>query len=196
MCSPIGIDSRHTAAYTDIHLDVHDVSAESLMFECAAGHWCHKSGYDGVNCAKARAAKRALWKKCAAGQVREQCEVLYTSDACVLLAKLFRFILHKWNQQRNAALLWHTCMPVHSCQFPFWSTVAIVPHGSQMLMMPPPAAGHQADGEQRCGHHLERYVAMMHLQHLPACLAACTSAALLLDCKQCLHITSPICNVH
>jgi hypothetical protein len=31
--------------------------------------WCHKSGYDGVACAKARAAKRFLWKKCGAGQV-------------------------------------------------------------------------------------------------------------------------------
>jgi hypothetical protein len=27
--------------------------------------WCHKSGYDGVSCAKARAAKRFLWNKCA-----------------------------------------------------------------------------------------------------------------------------------
>jgi hypothetical protein len=27
--------------------------------------WCHKSGYDGVTCAKAKAAKRYLWNRCA-----------------------------------------------------------------------------------------------------------------------------------
>ena len=27
--------------------------------------WCHKSGYDGVSCAKGKAAKRAIFAKCA-----------------------------------------------------------------------------------------------------------------------------------
>jgi hypothetical protein len=31
----------------------------------AKGFWCHKSGYDGVACAKGKAAKRAIFAKCA-----------------------------------------------------------------------------------------------------------------------------------
>ena len=48
--------------------------------------WCHKSGYDGVSCAKARAAKRYLWNRCAkkAVSVFSLFACLCTAVRCVL----------------------------------------------------------------------------------------------------------------
>ena len=43
----------------------------------SSAQWCHKSGYDGVSCAKAKAAKRYLWNRCAKKAVSDFDDLMF-----------------------------------------------------------------------------------------------------------------------